>query len=80
MQRIGGFAGYIHQQGYSGSSAHALALQMVGGELARQSAMLAYEYIFQLIGISFVVCLPLVLLLTTPKHAAAPKEHAMAAE
>ena len=38
--------------------------------------MIAYEYIFLLIGISFVICLPLVLLLKTPNHGPAAQERA----
>jgi DHA2 family multidrug resistance protein len=66
--RIGGFAGYLAQHDYSMTAARAAAMQVIHGELLRQAAMLAYDYVFQLIGISFLLCIPLVFLLKTPKH------------
>lgn len=80
-QATGGFAGYLIQQGYSPTAAHAGAMQMIYGLAQQQAGVLAYDYIFLVIGILFVICLPLVPLLKTPKHGpAAPKPQIAAAD
>jgi DHA2 family multidrug resistance protein len=50
-----------------------LALRMLAGRVARQGAVLAYEKIFLLQAVTFVVVLPLLFFLRAPKNA--PAQH-----
>lgn len=57
LMRLGGDATFATQR----------ALQLLDGYVTRQASVLAYNHIYQLITISFLACLPLVLLLKRPK-------------
>jgi len=76
-QTLGGLQVSLMHSGYSLSTAREMALRMINGLLSRQTAMLAYDYIFYLIGILFVVCLPLVVILKTKQQHTPSAEHAI---
>jgi DHA2 family multidrug resistance protein len=49
-------------------TANRQAVAMIYGEVRQQSAVLSFLSVFQMMGIIFLVILPLVLLLKKPKH------------
>lgn len=60
-------------QGVNAWDARMKALKLFEGMVEQQAAVLAFERAFMLIGILFLLCLPLVLLLKTPAHIAKPR-------
>ncbi len=68
------------QMGMNASAARAGAVRMVAGALAQQSAVIAFEQVFLLTGLSFLCVLPLVYFLKraphhAPSDAAGPPVH-----
>ena len=62
----------FEQMGMSASAAHDSAVRVVIGAVARQSAVIAFEQVFLLTGLSFLCVLPLVYFLKrAPGRAAA---------
>jgi DHA2 family multidrug resistance protein len=59
--------GMFQARGYDLPSARTAALMMFDGQVQQQSAVLAFEHAFFLIGVLFFCCLPLVLLLKAKK-------------
>ncbi len=51
------------EQGHDPVSAKSMALRLIDGQLFRQAAILAYNHVFALIAVLFLVSVPLVLLL-----------------
>jgi DHA2 family multidrug resistance protein len=80
MDRLQGFTGAFIQRGYDATTARTMALRVIDGIVSRQAAMIAYEYIFFLIGALFLVCLPLVYFLRTKRGDASTSEHMVLAE
>ncbi len=84
VQRYNGFTGAFMQAGNSLATAKQMALVAINGIVERQSAMIAYDYIFLWIGVLFMICLPLGLFLRgrpkSAKNATAPSEHVAVAE
>lgn len=64
VQQLDGMAAAFAHQGFSFSTARQMALEAIDGILSQQSAMLAYDHAFLWIGILFVVCLPLGLIMS----------------
>jgi hypothetical protein len=46
---------------------------MLGGTIARQASVLAFERMFMLAGVGFLIVIPLALFLKGPKGARAPR-------
>jgi DHA2 family multidrug resistance protein len=74
-ETLGGLQASFMHSGYSLATARDMALTAINGILSRQTAMLAYEYIFMLIGLLFLLCLPLVVILKTNAIQLASQEH-----
>jgi DHA2 family multidrug resistance protein len=75
LQRLQGLTAMFMHQGYSAVTARDMALKAINGLIQQQAAMLAYDYIFLWIGLLFVLTLPLVFLLRTPKNSSASRGH-----
>jgi DHA2 family multidrug resistance protein len=60
-------------RGYDPSLAHDLALRAIDGAVARQASLLAFERVFLLAGLMFLLVLPLLAFLKTPDADSAPK-------
>jgi DHA2 family multidrug resistance protein len=75
-----GLAGALMHDGYSLTTARAAALRSLNGMIEQQALLLSYDYIFLWIGLLFVICLPLIIFLRTPKKQAASREHMAIAE
>lgn len=67
VQRLQGMTAAFAARGFTPDRAHAAALQAMDGLMSKQAAMLAYDYLFLWVGLLFVACLPLVLLLKKPQ-------------
>ena len=76
QERISGIAGAMIGNGYSPSSAHALALGLINQTVEAQASVMSYNNAFILLGITFLFALPAVLLLRRPKRGAAPAAEA----
>jgi DHA2 family multidrug resistance protein len=66
----------FEQMGMNASAAHEGAMRVVAGAVAKQSAVIAFEQVFLLTGISFLCVLPLVYFLKRtpgPAPAAGPE-------
>ena len=74
--RLNGAAGALTAGGYSASSAQAAALRLLDHTVQAQAVTMAYNNAFILLGLTFVVALPAVLLLRKPKRGAAPAAEA----
>lgn len=72
MQRLQGITAGFHAAGDPPDIAHSAALRAMDGLISKQAAMLAYDYLFLWIGLLFIMCLPLVLLLKNPTSNAEP--------
>jgi hypothetical protein len=59
--------------GMNAAAAGRMALQILGGKIARQSAVLGFEKAFLLQGITFLAVLPLLFFLKVDRKKAAPK-------
>ena len=59
------------------TTAREMALRMLNGVLTKQTQMLAYEYVFAVIAILFVICLPLIFLLKSSRTPPPAAEHAV---
>jgi DHA2 family multidrug resistance protein len=71
MQRWQALTAQLHAQGYTPDTAKTAALGLLDDTIQQQSAMIAYEYIFYWIGVLFVICLPLVFFLKSPRRKSA---------
>ena len=69
--------GFVHD-GFSVSTARDMAMKVIDNIIGQQSLMIGYEYVFYAIGTLFVVCIPLVFLLS--KGSKEPVEVNTAAE
>jgi len=80
LPRLYGAQRMFAQMGMNASAAHDGAVRVVAGALARQSAVIAFEQVFLLTGLSFLCVLPLVYFLKraphhAPSDAAGPPVH-----
>jgi MFS transporter, DHA2 family, multidrug resistance protein len=80
LPRLYGAQRMFSQMGMNASAARAGALRVVAGALAQQSAVIAFEQVFLLTGLSFLCVLPLVYFLKraphhAPSDAAGPPVH-----
>jgi len=66
-QWIGTVAGSMQGQGADPSSARHMALTLLDGEIYRQAAMLAYNYLYLLITSLFIISFPFIFLLKSNK-------------
>jgi DHA2 family multidrug resistance protein len=70
LPRLYGAQRMFSQMGMNASAARAGAVRVVAGALAQQSAVIAFEQVFLLTGLSFLCVLPLVYFLRrAPQHA-----------
>ncbi len=60
--------------GFASSVAHSKAYQAVAGTVSRAATMMSYNDIFLAMGILFLACIPLLLLLTPPSEGKKPAE------
>jgi MFS transporter, DHA2 family, multidrug resistance protein len=60
-------------RGMDAMSARNLAMRAIDGTIAIQSQLLAFERVFLLAGVTFMLVLPLLLFLKTPEEMGAPK-------
>ncbi|MDQ2800902.1 MAG: DHA2 family efflux MFS transporter permease subunit [Armatimonadota bacterium] len=75
--RLSGAAGALMANGgYSLATAQAAALHLLDRTVEAQSVTMAYNNAFILLGLTFVIALPAVLLLRKPKRGAAPPAEA----
>ena len=73
LPRLSGAQHAFERMGMSASAAHAGAVRAVAGAVARQSAVIAFEQVFLLTGLSFLCVLPLVYFLRrAPRRASIP--------
>jgi DHA2 family multidrug resistance protein len=71
MSRLAQTQGGLMARGLDANSAHELALRMMGGTVAREGMVLAFEKLFVVGSVAFIFVLPLFLLLRPPKSAPA---------
>jgi DHA2 family multidrug resistance protein len=71
MPRLFGAQRMLAQMGANPAAAHDGAVRVIAGAVARQSAVIAFEQVFLLTGLSFLCVLPLVYFLKRPAHTAA---------
>ena len=72
QMRLGEIKQALITKGISVTQADHSALGMVYGEVRRQAGALAFNRIFFIIGLAFLVIIPLLLLLKRPAHQSAP--------
>jgi DHA2 family multidrug resistance protein len=60
IAQIRELTGYMSQSGYDPVSARQAALQVVDGQVMQQASVLAFDHVFQLLTILFLLTLPLV--------------------
>jgi DHA2 family multidrug resistance protein len=72
MQRVGMVQNGLVARGFDHGSAATAAGRMLGGMLARQASVLAFERMFMLAGVGFLIVIPLALFLKGPKGKRAP--------
>lgn len=71
QERLSGIAGGLVAHGYSHEAAQGLALGIISRTVQAQAMTMAYNNAFILLGLSFLVAMPAVLLLRGPKRGAA---------
>ncbi len=76
QDRLNGIAGGLIGDGYSAASAQAAALGVLDRSVAAQASTMAYNNAFILLGMTFVIALPAVLMLRKPRRGAAPPAEA----
>jgi DHA2 family multidrug resistance protein len=76
QERTSGIAAALMGGGYSPTQAHAAALGVIDQTVQAQAAVMAYNNAFILLGISFLVAMPALLLLRKPRKNAAPPAEA----
>ncbi len=76
QDRLNGIAGGLISDGYSAASAQAAALGVLDRTVAAQASTMAYNNAFILLGLTFVIALPAVLMLRKPRRGAAPPAEA----
>lgn len=72
QQKIEAIRQGLMMRGVDGASAETQALAAVYGIVQRQAGMLAYNHIFWVVGIAFLVVIPFLLLLRKPQLGAGP--------
>jgi DHA2 family multidrug resistance protein len=70
LPRLYGAQRMFEQMGMNASAAHDGAVRVVAGAVAQQSAVIAFEQVFLLTGLSFLCVLPLVYFLRRPPQPA----------
>jgi MFS transporter, DHA2 family, multidrug resistance protein len=68
-QATGGFTA----RGYDALTAHGLALRSLDGVVDRQATLLAFDHVFLIAGVAFLLVLPLLAFLKTPEQTASDK-------
>jgi MFS transporter, DHA2 family, multidrug resistance protein len=63
VQWWNGVQGLLQARGSDPSTAHQQALAVLHLWISQQSAVVAFDYVFALVGLVFIVCLPIVLLI-----------------
>ncbi|MBJ6724105.1 DHA2 family efflux MFS transporter permease subunit [Geomesophilobacter sediminis] len=76
QNRLSIIKGAIMSRGFDATAAEQKAYGMVTGMVQRQAAILSYNRIFFIVGVAFLVIIPLLLLLKKPqRHAPPPPAH-----
>jgi MFS transporter, DHA2 family, multidrug resistance protein len=76
LSRVRQLQSSMEARGFDGTQAQALALRMFGGSVAREAMVMAFEKLFVVGALAFLVVLPLFLMLRAPKKAPlAPMSH-----
>jgi DHA2 family multidrug resistance protein len=76
LTRLTEFQSGFQARGIDSGTARELALRMLSGNVSREAMMMAFEKLFVVGAMAFVVVLPLLLLLRAPKAATiAPLPH-----
>src|ERR1700722_15228272 len=78
MARLRQTAGGFVSRGIDPATARSLALRAIDGTIVMQSQLLAFERVFLLAGITFLLVLPLLFFLKTPEQTAASAANAAA--
>jgi DHA2 family multidrug resistance protein len=73
--RLATLKGAMMSRGLDAVGAERSAYAIIYGSVRRQAAMLAYNRIFFIVGLAFLIIIPLLLLLKKPQHQAAPAPH-----
>ena len=76
QDRLNGAAEALMGDGYSASAAQAGALHILNQAVQAQASVMAYNNAFILLGITFLIAMPAVLLLRKPRRGAAPPAEA----
>ena len=76
QERLNAAAGALTNAGYSASAAQTGALHLVDRAVQAQASVMAYNNAFILLGMTFLLALPTVLLLRKPRRGAAPPAEA----
>jgi len=79
FQRINMYQYYFMSKGYAQATAHKQSLSLIDLTIQGQSAILAFEDAFILIGLCFVVAMPLLLLFKKQTHGTSPDMKAVSA-
>jgi len=74
--RLNGAAGALVAGGYSPAAAQAAALHLLDRAVQAQAMTMAYNNAFILLGLTFLLALPAVLLLRRPKRGSGPTAEA----
>ena len=74
MQTVNGLKGNFMSHGYSFNQAEKMAYQMMDYSISKQAAVLSYMDIFLYLGIAFMICVPIMLLVKQKKGAPIDKE------
>ncbi len=69
LGRVNAMQGGLVGRGLDANSAHDLALRMLGGTVAREGMVIAFQKLFEVGALCFLVVLPLLFLLRAPKSA-----------
>jgi DHA2 family multidrug resistance protein len=76
QDRLRGIAAGLISDGYSAASSQAAALGVLDRTVAVQASVMAYNNAFILLGLTFMIALPAVLMLRKPRRGAAPPAEA----
>ena len=76
QDRLSGIAEGLVSSGYSQAAAQAAALRVLDRTVEAQASTMAYNNAFILLGLTFLVALPTVLMLRKPRRGAAPPAEA----
>ncbi len=74
QERLNAISGGLRARGYSAETSHVLSVGLLNHTVQAQAMTMAYNNAFILLGLSFVVAMPAVILLRPKKGTAAPTD------